>query len=316
MKTHKILILAYGFLTFLPAFSQIKIDQYGKVQITGTITSNVMLSPVGAQTEWQFCTYPSGVDPCLYAGPNDGVLGTATAPIYRIFSNYIWCNGVWLSSDETLKTNFRSISGSLNKIKSVQSFEYDFIINNTDTAVKEKYADIVVNSKNRFGFKAQGIKAVFPELVKINAKTGLYSVDYIGMIPILTEAIKELSAKVDSLELLVGKNNTSSLKSSKTNNTITELEQNSVQKQLVLFQNVPNPFNQNTTISFYLPETINSATIYIYNMQGNQIKALNISEKGNGIIVINGNELNPGMYLYTLVANGKEVDTKRMILTE
>ena len=31
---------------------------------------------------------------------------------------------------------------------------------------------------------------------------------------------------------------------------------------------------------------------------------------------INGSELQPGLYIYTLVADGKEVDTKRMILTE
>jgi len=33
-------------------------------------------------------------------------------------------------------------------------------------------------------------------------------------------------------------------------------------------------------------------------------------------ITIKGSELNPGMYLYTLIVDGKEVDTKRMILTE
>jgi hypothetical protein len=31
---------------------------------------------------------------------------------------------------------------------------------------------------------------------------------------------------------------------------------------------------------------------------------------------INGNSFEPGMYLYALVIDGKEVDTKRMILTK
>ena len=37
---------------------------------------------------------------------------------------------------------------------------------------------------------------------------------------------------------------------------------------------------------------------------------------GSGSITIRGNELRPGMYLYSLNVDGKEVDTKRMILTD
>jgi hypothetical protein len=33
-------------------------------------------------------------------------------------------------------------------------------------------------------------------------------------------------------------------------------------------------------------------------------------------ITMSGNSLEPGMYLYALVVDGKEVDTKRMILTK
>jgi len=56
--------------------------------------------------------------------------------------------------------------------------------------------------------------------------------------------------------------------------------------------------------------------IYIYNMSGMQIKSISIPEKGYGTITINGSDLQAGMYLYTLIVDGKEVDTKRMILTK
>jgi hypothetical protein len=83
-----------------------------------------------------------------------------------------------------------------------------------------------------------------------------------------------------------------------------------------LYQNSPNPFNEKTIITYYLPASIAIANLYIYNMQGIQIKAFSIVDRENGNIIISGNELNPGMYLYSLIADGKEVDTKRMILTE
>ena len=51
-------------------------------------------------------------------------------------------------------------------------------------------------------------------------------------------------------------------------------------------------------------------------MQGLQKKAFNITSKGKASILINGSELQAGMYLYTLIVDGKEVDTKKMILTE
>jgi len=33
-------------------------------------------------------------------------------------------------------------------------------------------------------------------------------------------------------------------------------------------------------------------------------------------LTISGSELNAGMYFYSLIADGKEVDTKKMILTK
>jgi len=35
-----------------------------------------------------------------------------------------------------------------------------------------------------------------------------------------------------------------------------------------------------------------------------------------GEITIAGNDLTPGMYLYSLFVDGNEIDTKRMILTQ
>ncbi len=51
-------------------------------------------------------------------------------------------------------------------------------------------------------------------------------------------------------------------------------------------------------------------------MQGNQIKQYSINATGNGSITLEGGTLEPGMYMYALIADGKEVDTRRMILTE
>jgi hypothetical protein len=83
-----------------------------------------------------------------------------------------------------------------------------------------------------------------------------------------------------------------------------------------LTQNSPNPFSQTTEIEYYLPETVQNAVLYIYNVHGALIKSITIDNKGAGIITINGSEFQPGMYIYKLFADGQEVDSKRMVLVK
>jgi hypothetical protein len=54
----------------------------------------------------------------------------------------------------------------------------------------------------------------------------------------------------------------------------------------------------------------------IYNLEGKQIKNIQVSDHGDVSVKISGNELSAGMYLYALIVDGKVVDTKRMILTK
>ena len=51
-------------------------------------------------------------------------------------------------------------------------------------------------------------------------------------------------------------------------------------------------------------------------MQGAQLRRIIINDKGNQSITIQGSEFSAGMYMYTLIIDGKEIDTKKMILTD
>jgi len=46
------------------------------------------------------------------------------------------------------------------------------------------------------------------------------------------------------------------------------------------------------------------------------LKTISINQRGAGQVTINANEFAAGMYLYSLVCDGKIVDTKQMMLTE
>ncbi len=81
-----------------------------------------------------------------------------------------------------------------------------------------------------------------------------------------------------------------------------------------LEQNTPNPFQENTSIRYFLPEKAGKAQIVITDLQGNRIQSLDIGGSGFGEVTINGGSLAPGTYVYSLVIGGQLTDSKRMVL--
>jgi trimeric autotransporter adhesin len=127
-----------------------------------------------------------------------------------------------------------------------------------------------------------------------------YSIRYAAFVVPLVKAVQELTQEVESLKKQIGTPSTTT-----TDNT----------SGSILFQNTPNPFSLDTEISMSLPEAIAEASIIVYNLEGKQLKSLPIRSRGKAAVKIQGNELSAGMYIYALIADGKIIDTKRMILT-
>ena len=100
------------------------------------------------------------------------------------------------------------------------------------------------------------------------------------------------------------------------NSTVTGFNSMPATANAFLFQNTPNPFSTQTEIKYFVPENANNAVIYVFSLNGNLLLTKPISQLGNGGVTINGNELEAGMYIYTLAVDGQEVDSKRMILNK
>jgi myo-inositol-hexaphosphate 3-phosphohydrolase len=90
---------------------------------------------------------------------------------------------------------------------------------------------------------------------------------------------------------------------------------NPVISQSKLSQNAPNPFTNQTEIKYFVETGVKNAYICIFDMQGKMLQKINAAT-GQNSIMIQGSTLQAGIYLYSLVADGQEVDTKRMILTK
>jgi len=82
-----------------------------------------------------------------------------------------------------------------------------------------------------------------------------------------------------------------------------------------LLGNFPNPFTGETTISFSLTTNLHEkARIEIFNIKGQKVENLQITNSANQQIIWNANNFANGVYLYKLVVDGIAVDTKKMIL--
>jgi len=81
-----------------------------------------------------------------------------------------------------------------------------------------------------------------------------------------------------------------------------------------LSQNVPNPFNPVTSISFTLAET-GAASLKVFDLAGREVATLvnGVLERGAHSVEFDGANLASGVYVYTLQA-GATVESRKMVL--
>jgi hypothetical protein len=99
-------------------------------------------------------------------------------------------------SDVNLKKDIVEIAGALDKVEAIRGVHY---------RPNETALGLGIEDKAEVGVIAQEIEAVLPELVVASALEGYKTVKYDKLTALLIEAVKELSAKVKTLEAQVGK---------------------------------------------------------------------------------------------------------------
>lgn len=220
------------------------------------------------------------------------------------------------SSDARLKSNINALENNSAKLRMITPYSY--ILNNS---LKQKNASSSIESENlngnesishqreQYGFLAQEVKEAFPNLV-VEDENGWLSIDYIGFIPLLLDEVNKLQTKVEYLEDALKEEKSSDKYNNEFNSRL------SLVPEASLFQNRPNPFTGYTEIPCIIPEESMEAYLYIYDLQGKQIRKIVCDDRGQIIISIDGNSLGAGMYLYALIIDGQEIDSKRMIITD
>lgn len=113
---------------------------------------------------------------------SQGSLGHPSYYWYNTYTDNIYRTNEYTPSDKRFKENFQDIDSPLERLTKLEGLKYDY---------KKSYID----SKERhniFGFIAQEVKKIFPDLVKHSKTDDRYYLTYEKFIPIIVEAIKDL----------------------------------------------------------------------------------------------------------------------------
>ncbi|OFX80244.1 MAG: hypothetical protein A2X12_04110 [Bacteroidetes bacterium GWE2_29_8] len=127
---------------------------------------------------------------------------TATAGLFN--GDLLYTGQLLHISDENLKKDITPLSNVLDKISLINSYEYYF-----DT---QKYSGINMSKNISFGFLAQELQKIYPNLVvekyipsydknfERQESHKIKTINYIGIIPILLEAIKEQQSEINDMK--------------------------------------------------------------------------------------------------------------------
>lgn len=101
----------------------------------------------------------------------------------HVIGNILASGTITQNSDARLKTNVRPLAGALASVAQLRGVRYTFLPGKGPTG-------------EQIGVIAQEIEAIYPELVRTDSRTGIKSVNYAQLTPVLLEAIKELRTQL------------------------------------------------------------------------------------------------------------------------
>lgn len=269
---------------------------------------------------------------CVTGNTNkeDTPVGVFEHPFSRVF--YVNCSGVVYArngmiqeavnpekKDYPLLNSARAASdtpSALSRLNGISGVSYQEEVadeGSEDTESPRSRSAAPANTTARLGLVAEEVEAAVPEAVRTldDGKKGIY---YSDLVVVLIDAVNELNAKVQELEAQLGTSASAPAYAPQSNASVETNNADSKSSEFLL-QNRPNPFDTETAIDYSLPENAGEAALCVYDLQGKQIKKYELQDN-NGTVVLDASELGAGMYLYSLIADGKNIATRRMTITD
>lgn len=244
---------------------------------------------------------------------NVGIGLTANPGTYRLYvggSGY-YSGGLFVASDRRFKSDIRALDGALATVTRLRGVQYQYR--------QSEFAERNFPGGKTDGYVAQEFREVLPELVQ-EGPDGYLAVNYLGVIPVLTEAVKELKTEkdeeIEALETRIAEQD----------KQIEALEARLARLEAALdrsaapaaplqiqMSNQPNPFSGTTMINCNIPETVRSAELVVTDMSGREITRRTVTDRGQISADLNLSGAPAGTYVCTLRADGKAAGSLKIV---
>jgi len=121
-----------------------------------------------------------------------GIVAFAQHGIAGFFrGNVVYTGTLSRSSDARYKTNVQHIGGALQTVEGLRGVSYRYN--------RDAFPQMNFPAERQVGFIAQEVQSVLPQLVSKD-RDGYLSVDYVQVVPVLVEAIKEQQKEIEELK--------------------------------------------------------------------------------------------------------------------
>lgn len=216
-----------------------------------------------------------------YAGFFDGDLGVTGVAKARLVNKY--------DCDSTVAYDDFSLLDAIYLLMSIKG------VTTTDSA-----------GATHYGFATDILEQSYPRLIITDAQ-GRKFANYTEMIPIIASSLKEIYF------FYLNRSQSRLLANEGRFDDEVDGIRRIARGEMAISQNSPNPFSGSTQVGYTLPEGTTEAYISVTDMHGWPVMRLPL-DTSSANTSISSTGLTPGMYIYTLVADGRVLGTKRMIV--
>lgn len=254
-----------------------------------------------------------------------GIYGTADNGGYGgYFNGNVFTTGSYSGSDRKLKQNITDLTSAMDIINKLQPKAYEFRRDGN-------FKFMNLPEGKHYGLIAQDLEQVLPTLVKdtkFNPQIGrsrdeksnqpaqkaevidFKAVNYTELIPLVIKAVQEQNAENQTLKTEVQQLR-SELESLKQQlGKFATGQANTPARIGSLSQATPNPAKAHANISYRLPEGSGKAQLQLTDNLGRTVQTVRLTQSGT--VNVDVSALGAGIYNYSLVVDGKTVETKRL----
>jgi hypothetical protein len=186
---------------------------------------------------------------------------------------------------------------------------------------------------DHYGLISQEVEQVLPNIVKdcthparrdtageiTHQAINFKAINYTELIPLLIAGMKQQQEQIEALISQVNSHHAAPFQENQeeqNQSPTNAIDITLSSRTIVLNQNSPNPFQESTVISYFIPNDVKNVKMIFTDAQGNVLKMVEIPEKGNGQINVFAQDLSSGVYTYSLVADGQTIDSKKMVCSK